>query len=221
MPGSPSISTEPPRPRATSFTSPVSSAISLSRPTSAPASVTGGSSAAGRPAGAATVGSRGGAGRLSSCPASSGLAAMKVRDHRSRRCSAAMSSVVRISPSLRTAFRGGMDWPLSHRPHCDLLKKDGLPAAGLTDEVNSSSARQAKPATSVNRCNSRKNSRSGCVSPAGSGSRRRPGFLILTPRNAGHASAILSHDPSRPSMSQRDPIDPIAELSIAENVTIP
>ena len=41
MPGSPSMRTEPPRPRATSFISPVSSAISLSRPTSAPAGVTG------------------------------------------------------------------------------------------------------------------------------------------------------------------------------------
>ena len=37
MPGSPSISTELPRPRDTSFTSPVSSAISLSRPTRASA----------------------------------------------------------------------------------------------------------------------------------------------------------------------------------------
>ena len=41
MPGSPSMSTELPCPRATSFMSPVSSAISLSRPTSAPAGVTG------------------------------------------------------------------------------------------------------------------------------------------------------------------------------------
>ena len=40
MPGSPSMSTDPPRPRATSLMSPVSSAISLSRPTSAPAGVT-------------------------------------------------------------------------------------------------------------------------------------------------------------------------------------
>jgi hypothetical protein len=38
--------TEPPRPPATSFASPVSSAISLSRPTSAPASVTGASASA-------------------------------------------------------------------------------------------------------------------------------------------------------------------------------
>ena len=42
MPGSPSMSTALPRPRATSLMSPVSSAISLSRPTSAPAGVTGG-----------------------------------------------------------------------------------------------------------------------------------------------------------------------------------
>ena len=42
MPGSPSMSTALPRPRATSFMRPVSSAISLSRPTSAPAGVTGG-----------------------------------------------------------------------------------------------------------------------------------------------------------------------------------
>ena len=62
MPGSPSISTEPPRPRATSFTSPVNSAISLPRPTSAPASVTGGNSAACRPTGAA-AGSSGGEAR--------------------------------------------------------------------------------------------------------------------------------------------------------------
>src|SRR4029077_6360462 len=41
MPGSPSMSTEPPCPRATAFMSPVSSAISLSRPTSAPAGLTG------------------------------------------------------------------------------------------------------------------------------------------------------------------------------------
>ena len=32
-----------------------------------------------------------------------------------------MSSVASIAPSFLTAFRGGMDWPLSHRPHCDLL----------------------------------------------------------------------------------------------------
>ena len=42
MPGSPSISTELPRPADTSITNSVSSAISLSRPTSAPAGVTGG-----------------------------------------------------------------------------------------------------------------------------------------------------------------------------------
>ena len=40
MPGSPSMSTEPPRPRATSLTSPASSAISRSRPISASALVT-------------------------------------------------------------------------------------------------------------------------------------------------------------------------------------
>ena len=39
MPGSPSMRTEPPRPRATSLISPDSSAISLSRPSSAPAGV--------------------------------------------------------------------------------------------------------------------------------------------------------------------------------------
>src|ERR1035438_4333220 len=39
MPGSPSISTEPPRPPATSFMNPASIAVSLSRPTSAPARV--------------------------------------------------------------------------------------------------------------------------------------------------------------------------------------
>ena len=42
MPGSPSMSTELPRPRATSLISPARSAISLSRPISEPAGFTGG-----------------------------------------------------------------------------------------------------------------------------------------------------------------------------------
>jgi len=43
---------------------------------------------------------------------------------------------------------------------------------------------------------------------------------MLAPRHAGHTSEILSRQLRCQSMSQRGPMYPIAELGIAENVTI-